>query len=68
MHDPQVTYRSIFGIDQDPPQWKSAFEEANAGCLPLTKPLNVPGKTRNPAFAACHAEVALAGLLLAWAD
>ncbi len=31
MHDPQVTYRSIFGIDQDPPQWKSAFEEANAG-------------------------------------
>ena len=31
MHDPKVTYRSVFGIEQDPPQWKTAFEQANAG-------------------------------------
>ncbi len=31
MHDPKVTYRSVFGIEQDPPQWKTAFENANSG-------------------------------------
>jgi len=31
MHNPQVTYRSVFGIEQDPPQWKSAFDQANIG-------------------------------------
>ena len=31
MHDPKVTYRSVFGIEQDPPQWKTAFAQANAG-------------------------------------
>ncbi len=31
MHDPKVTYRSVFGIEQDPPQWRTAFKEANAG-------------------------------------
>lgn len=31
MHNPQVTYRSVFGIEQNPPQWKAAFERANVG-------------------------------------
>jgi Fe-S cluster assembly protein SufD len=31
MHNPQVTYRSVFGIEQDPPQWKRAFDQANIG-------------------------------------
>jgi|MTBAKSStandDraft_2_1061841.scaffolds.fasta_scaffold11241_4 ABC-type transport system involved in Fe-S cluster assembly, permease component len=31
MHDPKVTYRSVFGIEQNPPQWKAAFERANRG-------------------------------------
>lgn len=31
MHNPQVTYRSVFGIEQDPPQWKSALDQANIG-------------------------------------
>lgn len=31
MHDPKVTYRSVFGIEQDPPQWKTAFDRANQG-------------------------------------
>ena len=31
MHDPKVTYRSVFGIEQDPPQWKTAFDHANHG-------------------------------------
>lgn len=31
MHDPKVTYRSVFGIEQNPPQWKTAFERANEG-------------------------------------
>jgi Fe-S cluster assembly protein SufD len=30
MHDPQVTYHSVFGIEQDPTQWRTAFEKANA--------------------------------------
>ena len=29
MHDPKVTYRSVFGIEQDPPQWITAFEKSN---------------------------------------
>jgi Fe-S cluster assembly protein SufD len=31
MHDPKVTYRSVFGIEQNPPQWQTAFERANVG-------------------------------------
>ena len=31
MHNPQVTYPSVFGIEQDPPQWKIAFDQANMG-------------------------------------
>ena len=31
MHDPKVTYRSVFGIEQDPSQWKAAFDQANYG-------------------------------------
>lgn len=31
MHDPKVSYRSVFGIEQNPPQWKIAFERANEG-------------------------------------
>ncbi len=31
MHDPKVTYRSVFGIEQDPPQWEIAFSNANSG-------------------------------------
>ncbi len=31
MHDPKVTYRSVFGIEQNPPQWKAAFERATRG-------------------------------------
>ena len=29
MHNPEVTYRSVFGIEQDAPQWKIAFDKAN---------------------------------------
>lgn len=31
MHNPEETTRSVFGIEQNPPQWKAAFERANAG-------------------------------------
>ena len=31
MHDPKVTYRSVFGIEQNPAQWRAAFDQANAG-------------------------------------
>ena len=29
MHNPEVTYPSVFGIDQNPAQWKAAFDQAN---------------------------------------
>jgi len=29
MHDPKVAYRSVFGIEVDPPHWKTAFDQAN---------------------------------------
>lgn len=29
MHSPQVTYRSVFDVEQDPTQWLPAFERAN---------------------------------------
>jgi len=31
MHNPKVTYRTVFGIEQNPPQWKTAFDQANIG-------------------------------------
>lgn len=31
MHDPKVTYHSVFGIEQNPAQWRAAFDQANAG-------------------------------------
>ena len=30
MHNPEVIYRSVFGIEQNPPQWQTAFDQANA--------------------------------------
>ena len=31
MHDPKVTYRSVFGIEKNPAQWQTALDQANAG-------------------------------------
>lgn len=31
MHDPKVTYHSVFGTEQNPAQWQAAFDQANAG-------------------------------------
>lgn len=30
MHNPKVSYRSVFGIEQDPSQWLTALDQANA--------------------------------------
>lgn len=29
MHNPQINYRSVFGIEQNPPKWKTSFDQAN---------------------------------------
>lgn len=42
MHNPEVTYRSIFDVEKDPAQWQTAFEQANKGLgLPLAHTFNL---------------------------